>query len=246
MEVLRSYRSWDLTVRAFHWTNVVCVLLLSTVGTIILYADELGLPRDSEINFKIVHVLIGYVFVLNLLWRLISAFIGGPHARWRALLPFHRGWWLAANKYWQSWRAQRAQPYIGHSPLGRLAATVLLLLLLNSALTGLVIAGTDLFYPPFGNAFAEWVAAPGVMPADVTPKRPETIDQAARAEMRAFKRPVNLFHKYGFYTLLGMILLHISAVVMTERRGGGALTSAMLTGNKILPGAPADGDREST
>jgi Ni/Fe-hydrogenase 1 B-type cytochrome subunit len=246
MSSLQAHRSWDLAVRAFHWINLLCVLLLSAIGTIILYADELELPRASEINFKTVHVFVGYVLVLNLLVRLLAAFVGGRHARWAALLPFYRGWWAQTSEYLKAWRARRAPPYVGHSPPGRLAVTVLLLLLFNSAVTGLVIAGTDIFYPPFGRYFAEWVAAPGVSPDEVTPRVPETIDQAARAEMREFRRPFIQLHKNGFYFLLGMIVLHIAAVVMTERRGGGALTSAMLTGTKIVPGEPVDADRQGS
>jgi cytochrome b len=232
-------------VRAFHWINVLCVVLLAVVGTIILFADELRLPRPSEILFKKVHVIIGYVFVVNLLWRLAWAFVGRRHSGWRSLLPFYRGWWTEAAAYGRAWRSQQALPYVGHSPFGKLAAAALLLLLLNSALTGLVIAGTDLFYPPFGQVFAQWVAAPGVSPSDVSAERPETLDETARADMRAFKRPINRFHKYGFYVLLGMILLHISAVFMTEKRGGGTLTSAMVTGNKLLPGVPIDEERNA-
>jgi len=34
---------------------------------------------------------IGCAFAVNLLWRLIRGFIGGPHVRWRSLLPGGRG-----------------------------------------------------------------------------------------------------------------------------------------------------------
>ena len=42
--------------------------------------------------------------------------------------------------------------------------SLLFLLLLVQAATGLVLAGTDLFWPPFGRLFAEWIAAGGVDP----------------------------------------------------------------------------------
>ena len=41
-----------------------------------------------------------------------------------------------------------------------MAVTLLLLLLLLQAGTGLVLAGTDLFFPSFGSQIAAWVAAP--------------------------------------------------------------------------------------
>ena len=45
----------------------------------------------------------------------------------------------------------------------------LFLLLLVQVATGIVIAGTDLFWPPFGGSFAAWLAAPGVDPSLVVP-----------------------------------------------------------------------------
>lgn len=45
--------------------------------------------------------------------------------------------------------------YLGHNPLGRLMITALLFLLITQALTGLVLAGTDLYKPPFGGLVAD-------------------------------------------------------------------------------------------
>ena len=61
------------------------------VGVVILNAKLLGVTDDGKILLKTVHVWIGYVFALNLTWRLVWAFIGGTHARWRAILPGGRG-----------------------------------------------------------------------------------------------------------------------------------------------------------
>ncbi len=43
-----------------------------------------------------------------------------------------------------------------------------------------------------------------------------------------------------FYLLVGVIILHVTAVVVTELRDGGNLVSAMFTGRKIVPGRPED------
>lgn len=47
--------------------------------------------------------------------------------------------------------------YLGHNPLGRLMVVTLLTLLLVQGVTGLVLAGTDLYKPPFGAVIAQWV-----------------------------------------------------------------------------------------
>ncbi len=108
--------------------------------------------------------------------------------------------------------------------------------------TGLVIAGTDLFWPPFGHWFAQWVAAPGVDPASVRPGASDLIDKAAYQAMRAFRRPFVSVHEIAFYALVILIVLHLIAVVATEVHEGGSITSSMFTGRKILSRTPPDTD----
>ena len=67
---------------------MLCVLTLIAVGLVILNTKTLGIPSDGKIIFKSVHVYIGYVFVLNLMWRIVWGFIGSPYARWSEIIPF--------------------------------------------------------------------------------------------------------------------------------------------------------------
>jgi cytochrome b len=243
MTDLTTHPVWDVTVRWFHWINVLCVLGLIAVGVAILNGKSLGVTDAGKILLKTVHVWIGYVLALNLLWRLIWAFVGGRHARWRAILPGGPGYMTDVRNYVADFRAGRPRQYVGHNPVGRIAVTLLLCLLLLQAITGLILAGTDLFYPPIGSWIAQWVAAPGIDPALLVPYAPETYDKAAYDAMRALRQPVGAVHYYGFYALLAFGLIHIVAVVVTELRGGGNLVSAMITGEKVLNEAPADRQR---
>ncbi len=237
---LKVYPVWDAGVRAFHWINVLCVLGLIASGIVILNDRALGLSNDGKILLKSTHVLIGYVFALNLAFRLVWAFIGSPHARWREILPTGRGYAGALRRYIAAFRSGDARPYLGHNPLGRIAVTLMLVLLLAQAVTGLVLAGTDLFYPPFGSFMAAWVAAPGVDPNLVVPYAPALYDADAYAAMREFRGPMVKIHYYVFYALVSFASLHIVAVVITELRGGGNLVSAMFTGKKVLVPPLAD------
>lgn len=133
-----------------------------------------------------------------------------------------------------------ARPYVGHNPLARLMVSILFLLLVVQALTGLVIAGTDIFYPPFGYWFAAWVAAPGVDPSTIAPYDKTGIDSASWEAMRAFRSPFVTVHHWNFYALLVLIGVHIAGVVVTELREGGGLVSAMITGRKVLDRQPVD------
>jgi Ni/Fe-hydrogenase 1 B-type cytochrome subunit len=244
MPQFRTYAVWDLGVRWFHWINVVCVLGLIALGVAILNDNALGVSNGGKVLLKTAHVWIGYVFAANLLWRLVWAFIGGIHARWREILPVGRGYPAALRRYVAALRSGEHPQYLGHNPLGRIAVTLLLLLLLTQAVTGLVLAGTDLFMPPFGARIATWVAAPGVEPSSLVPYAPDLYDKDAYAAMREKRAPVVRIHGYAYFVLLLLGAIHIAGVVLAEVRGGGSLISAMFTGKKVLRPPLANRDQE--
>jgi Ni/Fe-hydrogenase 1 B-type cytochrome subunit len=240
MSELKTHFVWDRNVRWFHWINVLCMFGLVAVGVVILNAKALGVTNDGKILLKTTHVLIGYVFTVNLLWRLIWAFVGGASSRWRAVLPGGRGYVNEVRGYIMGLRTGRPLQYLGHNPLGRIAISILLLLLLTQAVSGLVVAGTDLFYPPFGSWIAAWVAASGLDSTTLIPYAPEMYEETAYEAMRAFRKPFITVHYYGFYVLLVFAVIHVLAVIMTELREGGSLISAMFSGKKVLSGPPSD------
>lgn len=126
---LRSHAVWDGRTRWFHWINFVCVVALVALGTAILFADELGATDEGKILLKTTHVLFGYVFAVNLVWRIVWAFIGNRHAGWSALLPFGKGYGAALKDYVVRLFRGDVRPYLGHNPLARLMVSLLLLLL---------------------------------------------------------------------------------------------------------------------
>ncbi len=239
-----SVRVWDATTRWFHWINFLSVLALVGVGLVIMYGGALGVDNDGKVLLKTIHVWVGYVFLLNLLWRLLWAFLGNRWARWRAFLPGGRDYLKRAREYVVALLSARPQVYVGHNPLGRMFITLMLLVLLVQGLSGLVLAGTDVFYPPFGAWIAEWIAAPGIDPAELVPYRPDLVDAAAFDAMRGLRGPFIETHEILFYVILVLVGIHIAAVVFTELWEGGALVSAMFTGRKVLDREPVDVDVE--
>lgn len=238
----QAYYAWDLPTRWFHWINALAVLGLIALGLVLLNDDALGLSGRGKITLKQIHVALGYVMTLNLLWRFVWAFFGNRHARWSAILPGGRGYWRALRGYAAAFVGGSPQQYVGHNPAARIGIALLLLLLVAQAATGLILAGTDLFWPPLGGWFAGWVAAPGVDPATLSPLAANTMDRTAYQAMRAFRHPVATIHAYTFYALAAVILAHLLAVVVTELHEGGSITSAMFTGRKILSRRPEDAD----
>lgn len=245
MSELKSYAVWDANTRWFHWINALCVIALAVVGFVILHASDLEISNAGKVTLKTVHAWIGYVFVFNLLWRFAWAFLGNRYARWRSILPGGKGYFHAVRSYAAAFIAGRPEQYLGHNPVGRLGIAVLFLLISIQAITGLVLAGTDLFYPPIGHWIAQWVAAPDVAPRSLVPYAPEMYDAAAYEAMRAFRKPIALVHLYSFYVLVVVVVTHVAAVIITELREGGSIISAMFTGRKIISGRPLDEDHSS-
>ena len=233
---IKRYIVWDLTTRLFHWINAITVILLMLLGTLILNADRFQF--ESEVFLKTVHSIVGYVFVINLLWRLIWGFVGGHYARWRQVLPVGPS---EIKTYLSGLSGGKPKQYLGHNPMGRLIITAFFLVLTLQGTTGLVIAGTDLYSGPFGSYFANWVTEgdPARLAALQPGDRSQTVE-AAFTEMRAFRRPIVSTHVYGFYVLSILFLIHILGVIFAEIREKNGLVSAMITGEKVLDGAPVD------
>jgi cytochrome b len=238
---LEEYAVWDRPQRIFHWINVLAITVLAGIGLVILNADALEIPDDpGMIALKTTHVYAGYVFAANLAWRIVWGFVGGPSARWSALIPGGAGFGRRAREFIGGLLSGRAPAYLGHNPLARIVLTLLVLSMAVQAVTGLVIAGTDVYMPPFGGQFREWAAGETHDPALVRPYSPETVDPDGYRAMRAFRSPWVRTHEYNFFALVTLAVLHIAAAVFGEIREGGALISAMFTGRKAFDRIPVD------
>lgn len=245
-KTLTPYSVWDRTTRWFHWINVLCIVGLGAIGTGILFEEDLGFSKEGIILMKTVHTYIGYVFALNLLWRIIWAFVGNQYARWKAIIPLGAGFMAALREYRKGFFSGSAPTYLGHNPLGRLMITLLLVLMFTQAITGLMLASTDLYKPPFGGTMAEWVTGGDAEKlAKLEPGSKEFIDQVGYDEMRAFRKPFKVTHEYVFYLLLLSIVLHVIGSVYAEAKHKEGVISAMFSGQKVLSKQPLDNNKES-
>lgn len=230
-----AYRVWDLPTRIFHWMNVVLVLLLFLQGMMIMYRHELGFDSpESKLALKELHVQLGYLFAVNLAVRIVWAFVGNRYARWSAFMA-SPGSLKTAYSYVKGLLAGRPDYFIGHNPAGRLAVSAMFLLMLILAVTGIVRAGTDLYYPPFGGVVAAYVAAKGVDPESLrAASDKDLLDKGKYRKLSKYKIPVGKLHIYTSYLLMFIVLMHVVAVVITEKRKVG-MVSAMVSGVRLLP-----------
>jgi Ni/Fe-hydrogenase 1 B-type cytochrome subunit len=222
---------WSRNIRLFHWLNVLSVLLLIIIGSIIYFSKDLGVSTDGKVLLKTIHVWIGYVFATNLIFRIILGFVGKRFERWGQTLPFSK----VFKKELADFKQDKNKVFKGHSPLGKLMVGAFMVSLSVQMVSGLVIAGTDIYYPPFGQYFANSIAQDKSQMTLIKPYSKENIDADAYKEMRSFRKPFITAHVYSFYILLLLIPLHILAVFFAERREKHSIVSAMIHGYKYLP-----------
>jgi len=234
------YEAWDLNTRLFHWINFLCVITLSILGLIMLNKGSIGISgREAGIGLKALHVTVGYVFAVNLIVRIIWGFVGSRHSRFRTLLP-GKSFRREMADFKASVVSGQPQTFIGHNPKARLFVLLMMLLLTVMMVTGMIRAGTDIYYPPFGDFAASHVAADGVSPSEIKPYDETGTDAGKLAELQAFKKPFGVVHIYGAYVLWLLVLVHLAVVIRADAGGHGTLISSMFSGKKLLPREPED------
>ncbi|MCU7800940.1 MAG: cytochrome b/b6 domain-containing protein [gamma proteobacterium symbiont of Lucinoma myriamae] len=124
------------------------------------------------------------------------------------------------QSYRASLKAGKPQQFIGHNPLGKLAITALFTLLIVLAMIGLIRAGTDIYFPPFGSIVASYIAEEGAVPDSLMPYQKAGVNPEKMASLKAFKSPIGKIHLYTAYLLMFLIIVHITAVVRAEVKEG--------------------------
>lgn len=236
----KLYKVWDKPTRIFHWVNLLLVLSLLFVGLMMLFKSELGITAlEAKINLKTLHVVIGYLFAANLSIRLIWGFIGNKYARFSHMFP------TAQTKtdlavYKAEIAAGHSPQYLGHNPKGKFAVLGIMILLITIMSTGLIRAGTDIYYPPFGSAVQHYLAQDNVEPSSLLPYDPTGVDPQKADAMKPMKGLAGEIHVYAVYLLLLMIVIHVAAVIHAEVCRQPGLISAMISGKKLIQGEPKD------
>jgi cytochrome b len=174
-------RLWDRPVRIVHWSLVALVPALWWTG------------EEGELA---THMTLGSIMVGLVLFRLLWGLFGSSTARFArfvrgpaTILAYLRG---------------RAEPVVGHNPLGGLSVIALLLVLTGQVTAGLFATDVDgLESGPLSYLVSY-----------------ETADLAREA------------HHLLFNILLGLIALHVAAILFYTVVRRQNLVTAMLTGRR--------------
>ena len=186
-DLTARYPVWDRAVRSFHWYLPIAI-------GVMWWSGEQG-RMD-------IHEKVGYSLLCLVATRIIWGFIGSEAARFRAFL-------FAPRTVLNYLKA--GGQYAGHNPLGGLSVTLLLLLLLAQAGSG-VFSRDDLL---FEGPFSYWA---GGLSGTLTE-----------------------WHKTNWLLLQGFIALHLLAVCWYQWRKKQPLVQAMWrgqAGHKFVPTPP--------
>ena len=234
---IQVHKVWDRPRRIFHWLNVLFIFLLIVIGLIMQNKAALGISGlAAKIGLKQLHVIIGYGFSLNLIVRLCWGWFAPKHQALRKSA-------ISLNEiqsYQQKINQGQTPQYLGHTPSGRVSVAVMFVLLVVVMLSGLVRAGTDLYYPPFGSMVQNYVAQVGVDSSKIKPYDNHFVDQKQLSKLKPSKSVIGQVHKYAVYLLMLMIILHVVAVIKTELRVHAGIVSAMISGKKPIEGKAED------
>jgi cytochrome b len=138
-EVLKTrVRVWDIPVRVFHWSLVICIL---------------GLFITAQLggNWMEWHKKLGFVVLGLVSFRIVWGFAGSYHARF---VNFVRGP-QTVMAYFKGLLKNEAPHFLGHNPMGALSVVALLASLLFQAVTGLFSNDDILLEGPYAGAVSK-------------------------------------------------------------------------------------------
>lgn len=189
MQPTYEIKVWDPLIRMFHWSLVTAFIIAFV----------------TEDHFLALHVQAGYTITGLVLFRLIWGLIGTRHARFS---DFVRGPQTVVA-YMKSLLTRHPAHYVGHNPAGGWMVLALLIVLLLTALTGLLTYGIG------ENAASPFSALGG---------NPDGFWSEALEEV----------HEFLAHLTLIMVFVHVAGVIVSSLLHRENLVRAMLTGRKPL------------
>lgn len=206
---------WDWPTRVLHWLNAIIVLTLIVLILGAEWMEELGVARELRRPVKEWHAYLGHVFLVTLALRIIWGFIGNKYARWSDILPLKSWQWQAIGhniKWYLSGFKGRAAKAIGHDPLAALFYTVLFIVLISQAFTGILLSGAEF------NTFPGTLFTGGM----------------GEGALEELEEVLEELHEAGFLFIIFFIAAHLAGLIAHELKEKTGLLTSMVNGKKCL------------
>ena len=210
---------YEVPVRLWHWTNVVCVMTLIVTGYLI------GVPLPSAGGeasgwyvmgyIRFAHFAAGYIFAIGMVFRIWWAVVGNQFARQVLYLPVWSARWtreLYFQLRWYAFLEKKPLRYLGHNPLAHLAMTVLF------------------FYPAIFmilSGFGMYSEATG---------RDSWQHMMFGWFVDLFSNTIDLhfWHRAGMWTIASFIIFHVYAAIREDIMSGQSVISTMFNGERMF------------
>lgn len=202
---------YGAVLRRLHLAIAVFVFALALTGFAINFREPLGL-QDLKLTLVYIHATVAYGFLALLLFRITLGVVGADAVRFSHTLPR----WRDVKRLAAAVRDGSRMKFAGRSPLSRTLAGVIYLAFVMNAATGLVRAGTDVYFPPLGGVVRAYVAKEGVDPSMIKVSERDLVDSEKMKAVSRAKIPFGKVHIYGGYVILFAALLHLAGVIATE------------------------------
>ncbi len=120
---------WQWPIRAYHWLNMLCLMVLFTTGLCIAYPvfTSGGEAYDKFVmgRFRQVHFATAHIFFILYLWRTLWFFLGNEYARSGFPYFWRPSWWRGLfHQMYDYLRLECGKPHLGHNSLAGFAYTV--------------------------------------------------------------------------------------------------------------------------
>jgi Ni/Fe-hydrogenase 1 B-type cytochrome subunit len=135
---------WQFPVRMFHWVNFFCIVGLTITGFIIASPPAILSELEASKQFwfgyvRMIHFILGYVLLFNLIVRIYWGFVGNEYAKWKSMNPFDKSKReelsdvLKADIFLTKLEGKLS---VGHNPLASLSYWIFFILLILQIATG--------------------------------------------------------------------------------------------------------------
>lgn len=155
--VYRRVYVWELPIRVFHWVNALAIVVLAATGYLIGNPQAIFSANEAYQQYwfgwvRFAHFAAGYVFFLNLLFRIYWGFVANRYARWSSYVPRNKAQF---KNLWETITTEVAPIHvhgkvsIGHNFLASFSYLCLFLIILLQSATGFALyADMSSFFLP--------------------------------------------------------------------------------------------------
>lgn len=217
---LKSIYVYEAPVRAWHWVNALCIVVLAATGYLI-GSPPWTIAGEASENFvfgyiRFAHFAAAYVLAIGLLVRVYWALVGNHHARELFSVPLLTGaYWreLFSMLKWYMFLRPYPNRYVGHNPLARLSMVFLFLV----AVVFMIASGFAMYGE--GAQAGHWS---------------HTMFTSWMLPLFGNSQNLHTWHHLGMWLIILFVIVHVYAAIREDIMGRQSMISTMISGFRMF------------